>query len=361
MRDFITAENVDQLVQLSQARCGWITGVAWSSDGMILAIAGADGVRLYVGAFGGGPTHILEGHGGHIKGIAFSPIQQDGDQKRLLLASCSADTTVRIWDVGDPQAEPQLFTVLTGHTDSVEAVAFSPTFSSHPRQRLTLASCGNDFTIRLYDVETQTLMSILRGHRREVTSVTFALEGNVLFSGGWDHTVRLWDAQSETEGTILGQHDDWVRQVCVNPAGTMLASASKDMSVGLWDAHSGEQYAMIHAHPGGADCVTFSPDGSLMATGGRDNLVRIWSVQRILQSGGGHTTSALITLTGHQKPVMSLAFNPTGTLLASGSGDNTVKLWGVGDNFEDLSRHAESAGREIKTALLSDDADDYPG
>jgi len=39
---------------------------------------------------------------------------------------------------------------------------------------------------------------------------------------------------------------------------------------------------------------------------------------------------ALMTLSAHDKPVMSVAFNPGGSMLATASGDNTVKLWAIG-------------------------------
>jgi len=73
------------------------------------------------------------------------------------------------------------------------------------------------------------------------------------------------------------------------------------------------QRALVHSED--VFSVTFSPDGRLLASGSGDNTVKLWDV----------ATGALVrTLTGH-----SVAFSPDGGLLASGSLDNTVKLWDV--------------------------------
>jgi WD40 repeat protein len=320
MRVPVTSENVNTLTQIAQVQCGWITQVAWSPDGATLAVAGAEGIRLYVGSFGGAPTHVLEGHTGHVKGAVFSPANRIG----LLLASWASDMTVKIWDAGDLKAGVREIATLHGHTDSVDDAAFSP-----DADRLMLASASADGTIRIWDLDRMEEKAVLSGHDQEVTSVTYALSGHVLVSGGRDHTVRLWDVESETEGTVFGHHDDWVREIRVNPPGTMIASASKDTSLRLWDAHSGELYARVYAHAEGADCVAFSPDGALMVTGGRDNTVRLWDVERILQQGHGTVEDAILEIRAHDKPVLSVAFHPGGTMLASASGDNTVKLWAV--------------------------------
>jgi WD40 repeat protein len=338
MRDMISTENAVKLAQLTQVQCGWITQVSWSPDGSVLAVAGAAGVRLYVRTFGSTPTHLLEGHSGHIKGMAFSP---DG----ALLITVAADLTIKLWDMSRLPDRVHEIATLRGHDDSIDGVAFHP-------DGQTFATCGADGDIILWDVVGLFPREVLRGHESEVSSLAFGLDGNVLFSAGRDYTVRLWDTGAETYGTIFGQHGDWVRQVRTNPPGTMLASASKDMSVRLWDAHTGDQYAVLYAHWQGVDAVAFSPNSALLASSGRDNVIRIWSIQQALHQRELTREAALITLAGHDKPVLSLAFNPAGTLLASGSGDNTVRLWSV-DPAEDGGGQRQGSGAAPRSGSTS--------
>ena len=64
--------------------------------------------------------------------------------------------------------------------------------------------------------------------------------------------------------------------------------------------------------------VAFDPQGGTLASGSDDNTVKLWEAR----SG-----KLLRTLEGHQSSVCSVAFDPQGGTLASGSDDNTVKLW----------------------------------
>jgi WD40 repeat protein len=109
----------------------------------------------------------------------------------------------------------------------------------------------------------------------------------------------------------------------------MFASASKDGSIRLWDTFEDRPYGRWSAHRHGVDCVAFHPEGRILVTGGRDALVRLWNVSQVLQEGTISQENALVTLTGHEKPVLSATFNASGTLLATASGDNTVRLWSV--------------------------------
>ena len=66
--------------------------------------------------------------------------------------------------------------------------------------------------------------------------------------------------------------------------------------------------------------MVFSPDGSRVASGSDDNTVRVWEVQ---------TGQCQHTLEGHSSSVLSVAFSPDGSRVASGSDDNTVRVWDV--------------------------------
>jgi len=78
-------------------------------------------------------------------------------------------------------------------------------------------------------------------------------------------------------------------------------------------------------HAAKVDTVAFSPDGKLLASGSWDNTIKLWDVAN---------GSEVRTLSGHSAIVHGIAFSPNGKLLASGSEDVTIKLWDVASGAE---------------------------
>jgi WD40 repeat protein len=138
--------------------------------------------------------------------VAFSP-------NGTLLASGSADHTIRLWDVasGQPRGAP------SGHTNDVLSVAFSPNST-------LLASGSEDHTIRLRDVAIgQPLGAPLTGHTNYVQSVAFGPNGKLLASGSRDHTIRLWDLDVAS----------WIRRAC--------RIANRDLTRQEWRQYFGDE------------------------------------------------------------------------------------------------------------------------
>ncbi|MEG4804114.1 NB-ARC domain-containing protein [Microcoleus sp. ARI1-B5] len=298
-------------------------------------------VRLWNGQ-SGKLLKTLQGHTNWVLCIKFSP---DG----TILASGSDDSSVKLWDVCTGRGAY----TLPGHTGWVRCVDFSP-------DGKLLASSSDDRTIKLWDVDrcesgsdeyradrlSGSIWKTLEGHTNGVWSVAFSPDGTLLASGSVDRTVKLWNVRTGAIVRTLEGHSNWVRCVAFSPDGTLLASASYDSSVKLWDVGTGQVVRTLQGHTSGVWSVDFSPDGTLIASGSYDRTIKLWDVS---------TGELLKTLEGHSHGVWSVAFSPRAQpsqkcaaslldrdlMLASGSYDQTVKLWDVctGQLLKTLQEH----------------------
>ncbi|NKY33921.1 WD40 repeat domain-containing protein [Nocardia speluncae] len=253
-------------------------------------------------------TAKLTGHTSTVNAVAFSP---DG---HTLATGSGSDNTVRLWD---PATGEQIGEPLIGHTGSVVSVAFSPD-SPH-----ILATGSSDDTVRLWDPATgEQIGGPLIGHTGGVVSVAFSRDGHTLATGGSDDTVRLWDPATGGQiGQLLIGHTGGIASVAFSPDGDTLATGSWNSTVRLWDPATGEQIGgPLIGHTGSVVSVAFSPDSPhILATGSSDSTVRLWNL-----ATGGQIGQLL---TGHTGGIASVAFSPDGHTLATGSSDSTVRLW----------------------------------
>jgi WD40 repeat protein/serine/threonine protein kinase len=177
---FDSRSNKDRLRVAEVASGEWLfsaegRALGYSPDGHWLAVAAPDErTVLLLDARTHETAARFGGHKERVHSAAFSPDSR-------LLASCSWDRTVRLWQVGSGKCRE-----LRGHTDEVFAAAF------HPDGR-RLATGGRDRAVWLWDLERGEEVARLPGHTSFIWSLAFSHDGATLVSGSGDATVRLWD------------------------------------------------------------------------------------------------------------------------------------------------------------------------
>jgi WD40 repeat protein len=315
------AETMNQ-VQFFETRA-WANDVAFSPDGVLLAIATRDNEIQLRQVSGGALQRTLEGHKSWVASVAFSP---DGE----MLASGSWDDTVCLWRVPDGQ----LVRLLEGHAGDVTGVAFTP-------DGRIVASASDDKMVRLWQVSDGVLLHTLEGHEGYVRGMALSPDGETLASGSDDGTVRLWRVSSgehlrtfEVESS-LGM--SWVRDVAFSPDGELLATGAWDKSISLWRVSDGAMAYRLDEHTGSVTGVAFSPDGKVLLSTSGEGAVQLW------QASDG---KPLHTLAGFTDSVDYIAFSPDGATLASAASYNTVQVWAV-DGMD--------------SRVLADDAGDTTG
>jgi WD40 repeat protein/DNA-binding XRE family transcriptional regulator len=203
---------------------------------------------------------------------------------------------------------------LTGHTNSVQAAAFSP-------DGKYVATSSDDNTARLWEAATGKPLLVFSGHTDGVQGITFSVDGKHIFTTSRDRTAREWDVSTGRQVRLFGGHTDNATNLAVSPDGKYLVTTSDDGTARLWDLATGLTIRTFTGSNGSLSGVAISPDGKYLLAGGADNAPQMWE----LASG-----TLVRTFVGHTNYVTELAFSPDGKRMVSGSEDHSVRIWDVG-------------------------------
>lgn len=229
-------------------------------------------------------------NGGHSRAVTsavFHPLYNDQ------VVTVSADRSARRWRF-DEDGNVQVLAVYggpQGHTDTINAVAFSPSGEA-------LATASTDGTTRIWLVEQPAAPVAVLQHPAAVQCVAFSPAGHWLATGGGDNVVRVWDARTHEMLTELAGHSSVVSAVDFSLDAQRLLSASRDATALLWDlkplydsrssdeassaseqdtaneATNREILILEHHHAEITD-ASFSSDGRTIITASRDGRVTL--------------------------------------------------------------------------------------
>lgn len=331
---------------------GWITALAFSSDGAMLACRSTAG-NISIWNIATGQHRMLKSSPDDqwraigVNSLAFSP------DSKMFASGGSKDKLVCLWEA---QTGENIETFI-GHTEGVNSVAFSP-------DGKTLASGSYDETIRLWNLETREHETTLTGNSYSANVITFSPDGNTLMSGYRDGTYRAWDPETgELKNTFI--HSPNMTYPAISPDGKLLA-VGYDKVIQLWETDTGKLKTTLIGHTHPVYSLKFSYDGSTIRSKDRRH-IWVWDVEKekhkqilpnppntisdikingrtrvlsperdILAVGNSDGTIELCnTSTGEQRALFNehtdrisvIVFSPDGTTLASAADDDTIQLW----------------------------------
>lgn len=194
-----------------------------------------------------------------------------------------------------------------------------------PRGRLLAAA--DDGGVTLFDTATGRAVSTLDGPRRFTRSVAFAADGRMLAEGDNTGRIRLWDVSDATAPRLLGSARPVGDAQHVAFAGTapLLVVGTGTQSV-LLDVRAPDRPRITGGSPSAESALGFGaaahPEGHLVATGAGDDRVRLMRLSPSGKLSSLHTFAA---------PSAALDFSPSGHLLATSGEEGVVGLWDVAD------------------------------
>jgi WD40 repeat protein len=156
----------------------------------------------------------------------------------------------------------------------------------------------------------------LSNHTSYVGGVAFSSDHSYLASCSNDKNLNYWNA---TTSWSLTKHlfNNGPCNALIQLPNRKLA-ASSGTNINIWSPTA--QMKTLTGHTSWVYGLSLSPDGYLLASGSQDNTIKLWNYT--------NQTTALQTLTGHSNQVRGLCF-VSNWILATGSWDNTIKIWTI--------------------------------
>lgn len=246
----------------------------------------------------------------------FSP---DG---QWLAARDPSRQNVNVW-----RSDGQLAATLSGHSDVINSVKFSPDSSQ-------LLTASDDGTARLWRTDG-TLIRSLGGDTTTASAAMFTPDGQRIITFYGDGTTCVWLTDGALRATLRG----YSAPIAVSANGQVILTIDNDDIVRLYQLDGSLLAVLKSALSSNLSTLAYSRDARTLLLGGSDGSVQLWDT----------ATGRLIgTPAGHTDRVWSASFNADGTRVVTASRDGTTRLWPVfGDVTEMLAEAQRRVGRSM--------------
>ncbi len=242
---------------------------------------------------------------------------------------------------------PALAQTLEGHHERVRCVAMTP-------DGCWAASCGDDKTIRVWDLRRGCCVGELKGESDRLFSLALTPDARRLLAGDCEGRIGLWDTESSRCLGRLDAHGAAVLGLALSPDGSCALSGGADRRVRLWDLRSGAVIRdLVRDGQSLVNCVAMTPDARLGISGhdfdiedkrSIHGIVTLWDLEH----------GVPINAFWQSMNVYCVAISSDGRIVVAGDGQGYVQIWEARVGGKPF-RHFEAHAGRVQGCVLTAD------
>ncbi|KRX22600.1 WD repeat-containing protein 48 [Trichinella nelsoni] len=156
-------------------------------------------------------------------------------------------------------------------------------------------------------------------HRSGVNSMQFDSSLQRLYTAGRDSVIRIWNSRLDRSSRSIY----WFYGTSYG----LVISASSDTTVKVWNAHKGFCMSTLRTHKDYVKALAYAKDKEQVASAGLDRSIFLWDVNTLTALTASNNTITTSSLNGSKDSIYSLAMNPSGTVIVSGSAEKVLRVW----------------------------------
>ncbi len=268
-------------------------------------------------AYTPGTRRVFEGHSDRIQAVAYSPdgttAVSAGDRGEVILWDVESGEEIRRFEGHAPLYRES--EIEEEKVNIVYDVAFSPDGSQ-------IITGAEDNSVILWDVASGEIIHRMEGHTDVVKAVAFSPDGQTALSSSHDSTLMYWDLEVGEVLSVFGEdgagHTNWVNDVAFSQSGFTALSGSADGSVILWNIDGGQPILQLQHDDIEIYTIRYTLDELGFLTGSSDGALRLWTFE---------AGQPIRRFDGHTDRVTGISFNSDGTKIVTSSQDDSIILW----------------------------------
>ncbi|MBZ3891295.1 Apoptotic protease-activating factor 1 [Sciurus carolinensis] len=336
------AETGEKLLEI-KAHEDEVLCCAFSTDDKFIATCSVDKKVKIWNSVTGELVHTYDEHAEQVNCCHFT-----NKSHPPLLATGSSDFFLKLWDLNQKECRNTMF----GHTNSVNHCRFSPDDE-------LLASCSADGTLKLFDIYTSGLLAeIHTGHHSTIQYCDFSPQNHLALVALSQYCVEVWETKKvcKSSAIVLKQDVDVVFQenevmvlavdnikhlllingktgqvdylteaqvscCCLSPHLQYVAFGDEDGAIQILELLNNRVFQSRIGHKKAVRHIQFTADGKTLISSSDDSSIQVWNIIT------GRMEKDFVC---HQGTVLSCDVSSDATKFSSTSADKTAKIW----NFE---------------------------